>query len=197
MCAEFRHNGVLCVNKKCNVFDCEKRHPVICKYFKNFQKCRFTNCAYKHETVSDVNEIGERMKILETRMIEIDTNCKKNEKSVNLKTIEKKLETFENNYLGKIEALECRIKEMHTIMIEKDSVISSSEKLIQQQKETLENMAEKVKKLEEKHKTEEKRFKCKQCDFTSVFEKGLKTHMQRKHKAENKKRGKSEISKKL
>ena len=180
---QFRHNNALCVNKKCNVFDCEKRHPVVCKYFNNFKKCKFSNCAYKHEAANDGNEIGEKIKKLETRMNEIENN----EKTVNSETIETKLEAFEKNYMGKVEALECRIKEMVNMMNEKDAVISSSEKLIQQQQKTLESMDKKMKNLEEKLKTKQNRFKCKQCDFASEFEKGLKTHIQRKHKTEDRK----------
>ena len=108
-------------------------------------------------------------------------------KTANLETIENKLEAFEKNYMGKMEALESRIKEMINMMNEKDSVISSSEKLIQEQQKSLQNMDQKIKNLEEKLKSKENRFKCKQCDFTSEFEKGLKIHVQRKHKTEDKK----------
>ena len=73
------------------------------------------------------------------------------------------------------------------MMSEKDAVISSFQKLINQQQQTLENLEKKVKNLEEEVKIEEKCFKCHLCDFKSEFEKGLKTHINRKHKTENKK----------
>ena len=86
--------------------------------------------------------------------------------------------------MDKIEALECKMNKM---MSEKDAVISSFQKLINQQQQTPENLEKKVKNLEEEVKIEEKCFKCHLCDFKSEFEKGLKTHINRKHKTENKK----------
>ena len=61
----FRHNNVMCGNKNCNVFDCEKRHPVIYKYFRNFKKYKFDPCAYRHENVSDVNDLDDKVTKIE------------------------------------------------------------------------------------------------------------------------------------
>ena len=33
----FRHINVMCVSEKCDVFECDKRHPIACKYFENFR----------------------------------------------------------------------------------------------------------------------------------------------------------------
>ena len=41
-------------------------------------------------------------------------------------------------------------------------------------------------KIESIRKAEEKKLKCMKCDFTSGSEQGLKTHLKRKHKEQNK-----------
>ena len=66
----FRHVNVICVNDKCSVFECEKRHPVVCKYYINFKKCKFSNCAYSHDIKTDVNENDDRIKKMEKKLIE-------------------------------------------------------------------------------------------------------------------------------
>ena len=50
----YRHVDVLCVDKDCNVFKCEKRHPKICNYFRDFGQCKLTTfCRYKHFKIKD------------------------------------------------------------------------------------------------------------------------------------------------
>ena len=95
----FKHNDVICVKKNCNVFDCEMRHPVVCRHFMNFRKCKFTNCAYKHSCVIDDGEITEKIKTVENKLTEV-----MNDSSV--KEIEKKLAVFEKKYEGQIEQME-------------------------------------------------------------------------------------------
>ena len=67
----FRHNNVICVKKNCSVFDCEMRHPVVCKHFLNFKKCKFTDCAYKHSKGSDTDDMAMKIKNGEDKITEV------------------------------------------------------------------------------------------------------------------------------
>ena len=67
-----RHVNVICVNSTCTVFDCENRHPVVCKFFRNFKRCKFSNCSYKHEIINEVKDIDVKFKTIETRLIELE-----------------------------------------------------------------------------------------------------------------------------
>ena len=95
----FRHNNVICVKNNCNVFDCEMRHPVVCKHFMNFRKCKFTDCAYKHIKGSDNDDMAMKIKNVEAKITEV-------KKANNVRDIEEKLIVFERKYEGKTEAME-------------------------------------------------------------------------------------------
>ena len=52
-----RHVTLVCDDAKCEVFKCEKRHPKICRYYRDFRRCKFTvGCKYKHENHYDIFE---------------------------------------------------------------------------------------------------------------------------------------------
>ena len=90
--------NVVCVEDNCSVFDCERRHPVICNYLKNFKRCKFSNCSYNHSSKIEADNRVEKIKMLENKIVEIEKGDKK-------KTIDKKIEAVEKSYEQKIETL--------------------------------------------------------------------------------------------
>ena len=88
----FRHNNILCSDKNCNVFQCEKRHPKKCTFHRDFGRCKFTTyCRYSHEKQNDVIENNEKIKELENRLHAVEN--KKNDKNGDkIKKLETKLE---------------------------------------------------------------------------------------------------------
>ena len=94
-----KHNNVISTKKDCNVFDCDMRHPVVCRHFMNFRKCKFTNCAYHHSCVIDDGEIAAKIKTVENKLTKVMNES-------NVKEIEKNLEVFEKKYEGQTKALE-------------------------------------------------------------------------------------------
>ena len=195
----FRHNNVLCKDKKCSVFNCKNRHPKICTYLRDFGRCKFTTfCKYNHEKQNDVKENSERIKDIEKKVIEIETKVKNPSNEDLAKTIDMKIETFEN-----------QLKHLRKVIDEKDKCISTLRKrlemignklngdlkqnnkeletLIIENEKKLETINIKLDKVEEIVRNREKKFKCHQCNFMSESEQGLKTHISRKHKSENKK----------
>ena len=108
------------------------------------------------------------------------------------KNIVKKLEAFEKNYEKKIEGLENQLKKMIKLVSEKDSLISSFEKHFEKielkfakQEEENKALKTKVESLDTSNKQEVK-FQCPDCGFKTDSEKGLKTHVTRKHKTATK-----------
>ena len=68
----YRHVDEICNDKTCTVFACEQRHPKICNFYREFQRCKFTTfCKYKHEKQNNVNENSERIDQLENLRKEI------------------------------------------------------------------------------------------------------------------------------
>ena len=44
------HVREICQNKACEIEECDKRHPRICRYWHDYGRCKFSEyCAYRHE----------------------------------------------------------------------------------------------------------------------------------------------------
>ena len=196
----FRHNNVVCVTENCGVFDCDKRHPVDCKYYRNFRRCKFDNCSYNHGNYEG-NGTEEKIKMLETML---------KENNDNKKNIVKQLEAFEKTNDEKVKAVEIQLTKMNKIDKEKKAKIADLEsklvelenkfkdlatkKEVEQKINNLETLVskqqkayEKIEKLDKLVKDNEKvNIKCPKCDFTTVSDKGLKTHIKKMHEKANK-----------
>ena len=207
----FKHNDVICVNKNCNVFECEMRHPVMCRHFTNFRKCKFTNCAYKHSCVFDNDEITAKIETVENKLTEVI-------KDSNVKEIEKKLAVFEKKYEGQTKALEeqyvSQLKELEKNYVTKIDILDKKyigriedledklakkmdafEKLLEKQNKLISMIESNVKEVKEtaKETTAEnqvvkataqktkEKFKCNVCDFEANTKQGLGVHIKRKH----------------
>ena len=58
----YRHVDVLCEDSSCDINTCEKRHPMICKFYYNYGRCKFSPCSYKHDgTILHTANGGEKM----------------------------------------------------------------------------------------------------------------------------------------
>ena len=205
---KFKHNNVKCVDENCDVFNCEKRHPVACKYFRNFQKCRFPNCAFNHDIDTNEKKLDEKLKRLENKVKENDQKTCEKKFEIKLEEVKKKfekdaqvkkkdfentLEALEKDFENRLGVLEKQLKRMVNCMNEKDLLINTlntkveeiEKKQDKQQKET-NNMKTKIEKLKVATKKEEI-IKCPDCDFIASSKQGLKVHMKRKHtcKTEN------------
>ena len=192
----FKHTNELCVDKKCDVFACERRHPNPCRYYRDFGRCRFTtNCAYYHD--NSISENSEKIKDIENKLKEIDKKDKKNKPTVTLgENVEKKLEAFEKDFDKKIERLENQIKKFSNIIDEQNSKVSNLEKLLEDKERSIASLAKRVEEIENKpieqkieeinDKKQEVKFQCPDCGFKTDSEKGLKTHVTRKHKTATK-----------
>ena len=57
----FRHVNIVCDDNKCNIFNCEKKTSTTCKYYRDFERCKFiVGCKYKHENYHEIIEKFER-----------------------------------------------------------------------------------------------------------------------------------------
>ena len=51
----YRHVTLVCDDHKCDVSQCEKRHPKICKFYRDYKRCKFTiGCMYKLENQYEI-----------------------------------------------------------------------------------------------------------------------------------------------
>ena len=69
---QFRHNNVKCKVKNCKVSECEKRHPKICRYKRDYGRCKFTPCAFSHDKPKDILENSEKIENLEKKLKDLE-----------------------------------------------------------------------------------------------------------------------------
>ena len=78
----YRHVNELCNDTDCVLNSCQKRHPRICIFFKEYKQCKFgAFCNYKHET--EVEELGrERNFQFEGEITRLSSRIKKLEEDI-------------------------------------------------------------------------------------------------------------------
>ena len=108
---------------------------------KEFRKCKFEKCVYKHEKV--INDPGEIIKAIESEANKIESVTKTLEQRTNDKSIANKLEAMEKGFEEKIEALTEHLKKMTKLMDDKDFVISSLKKGFKDMEKKLEKQENK------------------------------------------------------
>ena len=116
----YKHIEEVCSDQSCSVFNCEKRHPKICNFQREFGRCKFTTyCKYSHNKQTDVAVNSDKIKEIEKKLITIET-------------IAKQKSPVENNALievnKKLDVLKNPVKTMSNVLEERDSHISKIEK---------------------------------------------------------------------
>ena len=97
---------------------CEKRHPVFCKFFQQFGRCKFGEfCSYRHtynkenKTERKVDEMKFEIKELKSEVVELKTEVTElKTEVVELKTDVVELKTETNMLKTKLERLEIMLK---------------------------------------------------------------------------------------
>ena len=99
------HNNQVCDKTGCPVANCDFRHPKQCKYFKTYQRCKFTTyCSYKHdENLTNSENMKTKMHTFEDNVSKLEKSLEVAEKKIeSLKKMIKKHENFTMDLLEKI-----------------------------------------------------------------------------------------------
>ena len=70
------HVNEIYEESSCEILLCRQRHPKVCKYFRNFGRCKFSPCAFKHEAVGQGNnfeKIVKDVKVLSDKIVDLET----------------------------------------------------------------------------------------------------------------------------
>ena len=109
---KYIHVKELCIERSCEKSNCNKRHPVTCFFYRQFNRCKFGSfCLYSHQD----NERKKKINDLENKITNLEEKVGKLEKKL------KKQADLEN----KIKALERKVEEVEN-MLESNSSESSS-----------------------------------------------------------------------
>ena len=171
---KYRHVTLVCDDYKCDVSKCEKRHPKLCRYYRDYKRCKFTvGCMYKHENQFEMFEkIEKKLK---------EVKCNHSEKDIQKITsdVDEKLERMEN----KIEFQSKQLEESNSKITGLELRLEELEKKYSNEKKSKDK---KIKDLENLIKMKNEKalkdiFKCEYCDFETPSERGLNVHIKRKH----------------
>ena len=80
-----KHNKEICDNPDCEVDKCVKRHPKTCRYYKEYERCKFGDyCSFKHsKSETNVNNaIVKELEIVKERLRVTEDNIKKKDDEI-------------------------------------------------------------------------------------------------------------------
>ena len=107
----FRHNIVKCLDKNHSVLNCEKSHTKICKYQRDYGRCKFTTyCSYNHDKQNDVSENSEKILVIEIKLENLQNSIK--EPSELHKDVDNKIEAFESKLKMPVPVIEEKYSKM-------------------------------------------------------------------------------------
>ena len=67
------HIGEVCDKSVCDIKKCKLRHPKICQVFRDYKRCKFDPCAFKHlDNETEIKQIKEENKELQEKLIAIE-----------------------------------------------------------------------------------------------------------------------------
>ena len=95
---KFMHVKELCGNSSCEISCCNLRHPKICKFFRDYNRCKFGEwCSFKHVTENSITNATSTEEI--KKDIE---NLQKiiNEKDEVINVLAEKIKVIENKLFG-------------------------------------------------------------------------------------------------
>ena len=121
------HVDELCDTDSCDLAVCTSRHPKECKYFRNYNRCKFNPCKFAHKAIERKDE-----KLSET----IDKVAKIEDILQDRIDLEKKVDEYDE----KINILENIIKEMELSMKKRKAEF---DEFINREKEDVRNLTKK------------------------------------------------------
>ena len=134
-----RHVKETCENLSCDISNCIQRHPKVCKWYRDYQKCKFDPCLFLHkENNTEIyilkkenEDILTNIKDIENAVKDLDAKIVRSESIVDrLETIQNKFEKFtvmEKQIFDQesvIKTLVKRVNEMEENLKKKDDVIN-------------------------------------------------------------------------
>ena len=129
-CRKF-HMKEICQIERCEVQECLKRHPKICKYYEQYQRCKFGEfCAYSHRSINENVQTSELISDLSSRIGVLERKIEDKDREIN--DLNEKVKAIERmNLVLKVEITE-NLEKVVTHVV-KESVDNLGEILTQQQ----------------------------------------------------------------
>ena len=173
------HDDKVCEDLDCNESDCDKRHPNPCKFGPRCQFKRRKECLYLHVTLVPNDDATEALNQKFTKLFkQLEREIEKRDSEINL--LKGKLISLEG--LDNINGVSDMKKDLETQNLKVNGLETKMEEVENLHKVQRKEQEKRIKELEKIIKCRDSRFKCKQCDYTTGSEQGLKAHISKKHK---------------
>ena len=94
---KFTHPTLVCDDEKCNIKDCSKRHPQVCRFLTNYSHCKFGDtCKFLHKRKPVDTISNEEYKTLKEKYDILMRNH--NEMKENYSKLQSRVSTLEANF---------------------------------------------------------------------------------------------------
>ena len=173
------HNDKVCDDLDCDEKNCDKRHPNPCRFGPRCQFKKRKECLYLHVTLVPNDDAIEALNLKFTntfKQLEKDSEQKDSE----IKSLKGKMKNLEdllseNKFKNMRKDLESKNLQINGL----ETRLGQLENIHQTQRKEQEK---RIKELEKIIKCRDSKFKCKQCEYSTGSEQGLKSHISKKHK---------------
>ena len=196
-----QHVKDTCENKECDISNCNLRHPKICKFYRDYNYCKFDPCMFRHVEKEDNSQIKmlkmkteailKNISDIEISIQNLDNKILKSEEIIaKLAEFEKKVERMDviekhiNDKDSEIKTLIDRVNVVENKMTEKDDIIAKlNEKLnLLIDDEEIEDELEEVSEIEKTFCNPNDILKrCPHCSFETYIKDDLVNHMKTNH----------------
>ena len=175
-----KHNNNICENDNCEKWNCEKRHPKECWWFYTYQRCRFSNCSYKHTKKTDLKEevieINKKLRAVEEEIKKKESEIKAQEEKI------RGLERKENSDLEiKVEMLEKLVVSLEKKVAYFEINLHKKDDEYEKGKQIEGKEVNEGQSLDEIIRENSLKFQCDNCDFKSKTQKQLQIHKIKAH----------------
>ena len=196
---KFMHIMERCENVSCEIVNCKLRHPRICNYYRDYQRCKFGEwCSFNHEVYNEKDN-KESIKVISERIEELSKII--SEKDEIIKVLAAKIDDLEkyNKRTNETETTENVIDEdevdMNTTFVNPyhggfpcdicDFIAKSKGGLgiHMKSKHKEETILEDVIEILESESVELKNIKCEECEFIATSKLEIDNHVSEKHNA--------------
>ena len=146
-----------CSKPNCEILTCSKRHPKVCRYFRDIGFCKFSEwCLFNHDGVvqesREINELTIKMRNIDKIIAEKNKEIESLDKLIketldNNKVESEKFDQFVKTVENKMEVFESNLSTMKKSLLEKDTYITNLENKVTDFERLNEQQSELIAKL--------------------------------------------------
>ena len=128
------HVDESCEDEECEIRTCRLRHPKPCRFFRDFRRCKFSDCKFKH--IEDETDAIEKIKIenrnILAKLYAIDETIKLLDHQEKMLEMENRLKneiSEKDNVVEELKSKVCSVEAKMNDLLEKFSLLEKEKAL--------------------------------------------------------------------